>query len=158
MLRALSNHDIIHYFKKNLNFGGCISKDEMLRQEPLLRFNDRRFWVVNMENSNKGGGTHWILVSLLDPKHGIYFDSYATPPPRDILAFMKRYRSVNYMNEEQIQDIMSLSCGWYCLYIADQLTGGRKYLDILSDFTEDLKGYNESVLYEYFQNSKRLRP
>lgn len=157
-LRPLSNWDISRYYAKNPYFGGVISKDQLLDQESLLKYNDKRFWAINMEDSDKGGGSHWTLLSFLNPDYGVYFDSFSTPPPKDVLTFMKKYRGRNFMNEGEIQDIQSTSCGWYVIYVIDNLLKGRKYLDILEDFSyTDLKGYNEKVLKEYFKTNKRLR-
>ena len=156
-MRPLSNIDIAHYYQGNRLFGGVFSKDELKRQEPLLRFNDKKVWIINMEDSDAGGGSHWIVCSLLNPEHGIYFDSYSTPPPPDILKFMKRHRHQNFMNSAEVQSLKSTSCGWYCLYIINNLMKGRKFLDILDDFTDDLES-NEGVLRQYFNNDKKLRP
>jgi hypothetical protein len=156
-MRPLSNIDIANYYKRNPKFGGVFSKDELHRQESLLRFNDRRVWILNMEDSNAGQGSHWVVLSFLNPDYGIYFDSYAIHPPKSILDFMKRHRDKNVMNEGAIQSLKSTACGWYTIYIIDMLLKGRKYLDILEDFTDD-STKNEDVLYNYFKNSKKLRP
>jgi hypothetical protein len=111
-----------------------------------------------MEDSNEGGGSHWTVLSFLNPEYGTYFDSFSTSPPTDILTFMKKYRKQNYMNEGEIQDIESTSCGGYVIYVIDNLLKGRKYLDILEDFSyTDLQHHNEKVLKEYFKTNKRLR-
>jgi Fe-S-cluster formation regulator IscX/YfhJ len=156
-MRPLSNLDINHYYKRNPYYGGCVSKDQLKVIEPTLRFNDRRFWIVNLEDSSLPG-SHWQLVCLVNPDHGIFFDSYSTPPPREILEFMKRHRSINYMNEGEIQSLDSSSCGWFCIYVSDMLLKGRPYLDVLDDFHGDDYALNESVLEEYFRGKKRIRP
>ena len=156
-MRPLSNIDIGFYYRGNPLFGGVISKDELQSQERLLKYNDKRAWIINMEDSDAGGGSHWCLLSLLDGGNGIYFDSYATPPPKDVLNFMKRHRSNNFMNNTEVQSLKSTSCGWYVIYILNNLIKNRKFLDILDDFTEDLN-HNEKVLREYFKNDKKLRP
>lgn len=157
MFRPLSNVEIARYYSKNPRFGGVLSKDELKNQEYLLKYNDKKFWILNMENRNAGSGSHWVGLSFLDPQHGVYFDSYSTHPPRDILNFMKKYRITNYQNEGQIQSLDSISCGYFVIYIMDNLLKGRKYLDILDDFSYTDLDSNERVLQDYFKNNKKLR-
>lgn len=71
-LKELSNVDIDRMASSLRGYGGCMSKDE------LPRSLGRKFYVVNMQDSDKGGGTHWVLVDNRQQGKArpvIYFDS-----------------------------------------------------------------------------------
>jgi hypothetical protein len=53
-------------------------------------------------------------------------------------------------NNEQIQDLKSTSCGYFCIFVLDNLLKGRLYNDVINDFTLDNYEYNEGVLKKYF--------
>lgn len=69
-LKELSNVDIDNYCKSIPNYGGCLSKNE-LPNSGL----PQKFFVINMEDSDKGGGTHWVLLDNRKPHEVNYFDS-----------------------------------------------------------------------------------
>ena len=124
-MNELSNFEIDGFFKDNPWYGGCMSKDD-------LRGTDRKFYVLNL-GKPRAGGTHWVLMSMLAPV-GIYFDNFAVHPPPVIETFMKRFRVKNVMNTNIVQDIRTSSCGYFAIYVADQLCRGRFFTDIVDDF------------------------
>jgi hypothetical protein len=61
-MNTLSNIDIINIINKydlNYCFGGVYSKDKL----PLLKPNT--FYIINLENHNKGPGTHWTAFIII---------------------------------------------------------------------------------------------
>ena len=94
MSRTLSNFQINEYFSKNKRFGGCCCKDELVDKKP-----GNKFWIINMQDSKDGNGTHWVLVydcekgSRGPSKRCIYFDSYGISPPEEIKEFMRKSKS-----------------------------------------------------------------
>jgi hypothetical protein len=66
-------------------------------------------YVINMQSSTHGNGTHWIC---LDGHKKKYFDSYGQSPPVEIVQFCP---DVKY-NDEQYQAMNSSCCGYFCLY------------------------------------------
>ena len=155
-MRPLSSLDIKKYYKRNGNkyFGNVIPKDllqyESVKYKYVKPEHLKKFWIVNLDNS-LGDGTHWVLCSLLDPEYGVYFDSYGLSPPVEAIHFLKKYRKQIKTNTEDFQPINSSNCGYYCLYIADQLSKGVKFEDVLDDFTNQVR-YNDDKLQEYFEN------
>ena len=134
-MRELTNFDIDHFFRKNLKYGGCLAKD-MLYLEPrkYAGLDIKKFYIINMDD-HTGEGTHWVLCSLLNKDIGVYCDSFACPPPKEVLQFMKRYRDTNVMNDNIIQDVNSTNCGYFMCYVADQLSRGRLLIDIMAGFS-----------------------
>jgi len=148
-MKELSNFDIIDYFRYYTQFGGCFSKDEL---KPNKNVNGK-VYILNLEDSTKGGGTHWILVSFIDPKIGVFFDSMGeSNPPENILKIMKKNRKENIASSSQFQPLDSNKCGYYCCYMAMNLIKGRNFIDILSDFRANDKQYNEDLMKTFWEN------
>lgn len=142
-LHELSDLDIEAYYKHNKSFGGCFSKDR------AFELKDNHFYILNMDHPS-GPGTHWILVYLLNPKVGIYFDSFGAPPPTTILSYMRKHRAINYRNICDFQSLYSSSCGWFCIYVTDNLLNGRSFDSIERDFSTNIRA-NEALLRKYFK-------
>lgn len=157
-MKPLSNIDIDKYFRRNLYYGGTTSKDLLKVEERRYGGNlthTRKFWIVNLDDST-GPGTHWVLVSLLNPEISVYMDPFAVDPAREILAFMKKWRPESAMNENIIQDVNSTNCGYFCAYIAEQLCKGRYFIDVMDqDFKPEPKK-NEQMITEWAKNNKLL--
>ena len=142
-LPELSDQEISEHFRGESRFGGCFSKGS------IRRVKDGKFYILNMDEPT-GGGSHWILLSLMDPKVGIYFDSFAAPPPKSVLACLKKFRSTSLRNLTQVQALNASSCGWWTVYVAEQLMKGRPFNYIISDFNDEDRGDNERKLRKYF--------
>ena len=57
-----------------------------------------------------------------------------------------------YYSTIQLQDIKSSLCGYYCIYIIDQITSHRDFLDIIAqDFNND-EAVNDKYIMKYFKN------
>ena len=94
-----------------------------------------KFYILNLQNHYQDG-SHWVL--LFD---GDYYDSYGVVPTTAIAKFVNNY------NYHEYQGINKNSCGFYCLYIADNLLAGR---DAFYGLIPNKPQYNEDVLKKYF--------
>ena len=150
VLKELSNEQIEKYYMRYPKFGGTFSRTDL----PNKILN--KFYIVNMDKAT-GKGTHWVLVSNLNPSICIYFDSFGVSPPPEILHFMKTSGKECVYNTEDLQAYSSDACGWYCMYVADQLLKGRPLQFILDeDFTPDPEK-NEHLLQIYMKHGIRGR-
>lgn len=150
-LGALSNSDIDAYYAENEFYGGCLSKDQLKGLDPAAR----KFYIVNMEDSTRGNGTHWVAISNLKKRTSLYFDSYGFGAPDEIVRFCKAHSRKCYRNDAQIQCMESQACGWYCIFICDMLYQGFDYAEILNKFTDDCRT-NEEIIRLYFDESLPL--
>ena len=78
-MNELSNFeliDLIKDMKLDYHFGGVFSKD--LLPKDLIR---DKFYIVNLQDSDDGGGTHWTVFYFNKPLTSIYFDSYGFVAP-----------------------------------------------------------------------------
>ena len=151
-MKALSNFDINKYYIKNPYYGGCYSRD-LLKKVPHSITSTQRIYVVNIDPSySDNGGTHWIAVSTLNPQFGIIFDPFGVDPTEDCIDFVKNQcnRKYIYCNTNSVQDISSDSCGYFCLYVLDQLLLGKRFTEILSTFSTNRLD-NEKMLKNYFK-------
>ena len=99
--------------------------------------------VVNMEDSDKGQGTHWCLLYDCRPDVCIWFDSMGAPPPKKVLRFMKATGKTIEYNPDQLQMLGSIVCGYWCEYIA-KLLHSTGYS--LQEIVDELKKYTPAVL------------
>lgn len=150
VLKELSNDQIEKYYMRYPKWGGTFSRDDLPNKIA------NKFYIVNLD-SEKGKGTHWVMVSNLNPSICTYFDSFGVSPPPEILHFMKTSGKECVYNTEDLQAYSSDACGWYCMYVADQLLKGRPLQFILDeDFTLDPEK-NEHLLQVYMKHGIRGR-
>ena len=126
MANALSNLEIIDIIKnRNLekHFGGIFSKDQLPNE--LIK---DKFYIVNLQDHDEGGGTHWTVFYYNYPSTSIYFDSYGFIAPRDVQKRITPY----IFNDKDIQDFNSSACGFYCI----------AFIKFLHDKTDKEKMYN----------------
>jgi hypothetical protein len=71
------------------------------------------WYVINLQNSNEGGGTHWTCFKSINGNKIIeYFDAFGFSPPLEV--FERANGDILY-SERQIQDINATTCGWFCI-------------------------------------------
>ena len=74
----LSNFDIIKIIedmKLSHVFGGVYSKDQL----PTLQRN--KFYIINLQDSDAGKGSHWTVFFYNKPLTSIYYDSFGFIAP-----------------------------------------------------------------------------
>ena len=113
------------YYKHTPSFGGVFSRDNV----PSLREN---FYVVNLDDKS-GAGTHWVVIFNIGLPC-IYFDSFGVQPPEEVIGRMRKTNKHMIMNTYRIQDLNSINCGFFCIYVIDKLLRGRQFIDILTNF------------------------
>lgn len=141
----LNSQDIDEYYGDNKYYGGWFSIDQ-------LNFNikNNKFYIINFGEASSGG-THWCLIYNVKKSFTVYFDPFGLAPPLRILDFMKKNNPKQVvMSDQWIQDIDSVACGYYCLYVIDELLKNRDLLDIiLLDFNIDRQA-NEDTINNFY--------
>ena len=134
----LSNTDIERIANDELELPiiGVFSKDLL----PKERYEGS--YYINMQNSEDGGGSHWVLAKILKDNDGdhkaIYFDSFGVGMPKEVEAFLSPFKPIPY-NNRQIQDLPTTQCGYYCLYCDYYLNNLRRFEDISDDYENFLR-------------------
>jgi len=109
-------------------------------------------YIINMEDSDVGNGTHWVLLKIFPTKEVIYFDSFGLPFPEQIKDFVKGKIAIS---NREIQHIDATTCGYFCLACDDYMTHQKqhrpiyeRYDDFLNIFKGDTKN-NDEILLDY---------
>ena len=141
-MNTLSNIDIIkiiNSYDLDYCFGGVFSKDKL----PLLKPNT--FYIINLEDHNKGPGTHWTAFYYNTFK-SIYFDPFGFVAPLVVQNKIKPY----IYNDDEIQNIDTSSCGFYCIgfikFLYDKANKYNAFNVFIHVFKLDTVK-NEKVLY-----------
>jgi hypothetical protein len=151
-IELLSNLDIEELCHKlKLPLVQCCSKDK-LNIKPLDK---KSCYVINLDDFT-GSGTHWVAI-YVSGKNGFYFDSFSITPPRNVINFFKRYKIKWDYNKQQIQDLPSTACGYYCLYFLyymhknDNKQKELKFIcfKMIEPFDTDDQTKNDKILQKY---------
>ena len=73
-------------------------------------------YIVNIQSSNNGGGTHWTAL-IMTSKLSIYYDPFGLQPPQEIVEFGRRNGRKMIYSSDQIQHKDSVFCGWFSLFL-----------------------------------------
>ena len=145
-----SNFDLEDLAKKNnLPLVGIYSKDELPKRVKVGSY------IVNLQDSTDGQGSHWCLIKIFDKKNAIWFDSFGQALPLEVLSFLKHYKPVPYSNRH-IQNIDSSRCGLYCIACDRYMSTIKRrsmleqFDDFLNMFTADTKK-NDAILVGYLK-------
>ena len=140
-MNELCNFDIEQAMNKsgydNI-FHGCFLKDNV----PELKTG---FYIINLQSSKDGNGTHWCTLYVINPVYSIWFDPFGFPPPIEIEHLLKNY---NY-NKVDIQNIDSSTCGYYCIAFIKYMHGTDNPKTSLNTFINLFKQntkYNDKIL------------
>lgn len=109
-MALLSNYDIIEICNHlKLPLVGVFQKDKLPRDKPI------GYYIINLQSSTDGNGTHWVCLCNI-PGKKFYYDSYGMGPPQLVQKFMSGQKY--YINDTRLQSTNSTFCGWYCIAVA----------------------------------------
>lgn len=144
-LGELNNEQIDNYYRNNPYYGGNFSKND------INRIQDNKFYILNMDKENSGG-SHWVLLWLLNSQYCIYFDSFGIVPPSQIKTIANRFKNGFLMyNTRILQGINEADCGYWAIFVADHLLKGIDFITIMSWFSTKTES-NLHILQRYFKN------
>ena len=138
----LSNFDIIKIIedmKLSHVFGGVYSKDQL----PTLQRN--KFYIINLQDSDAGKGSHWTVFFYNKPLTSIYYDSFGFIAPLLVQENITPY----IYNENEIQNYKSSACGYYCIAFI-------KFLHNKTNKEEAFKTFLKLFNLQTFKNDKIL--
>ena len=138
-IRPLSNFDIIEYYTNFNQFGGVCSRDT------LPRVIKPKFYIVNLDEAD-GPGSHWVCIYNCNPGICYYFDSFGVDPCEEVLRFMKQTGKKIASSTYQIQQLGTIMCGYFCIYVCDQLLNNIPFCDILLQFDPTRYQNNDNII------------
>ena len=98
-------------------------------------------------------GSHWIATYVKDNVIN-YFDSFGMPPFQEIVNHAKEKNLTLLHQNQQIQNLYTTTCGYFCLYFLNEKHKPKgDYFDLLQVFDFDTNK-NESFIEHYFKKLK----
>ena len=105
--------------------------------------------VINMMDSNDGGGSHWVAMYMDGKSNVTYFDSYGASAPEEIRSLLRASDITTYkINATRLQGDKSTACGYYCLKFLDDMSDGMNHGNFLTQFDTDIEK-NENIIQAY---------
>jgi len=74
-------------------------------------------------------GSHWVTTYVKDNVIN-YFDSFGMLLLQEMLNHAKRKSLTLLHQNNQIQNILITTCGYFCLYFLNEMKKGTSYLDL----------------------------
>jgi hypothetical protein len=127
------------YYKGDSLFGGVYSIDNLPKK--ILN----TFYIVNF-NKQKEPGSHWVCVISINESRCYYFDSFGIYPPPEIKKFMYDSNTEILINTYRIQALDSMMCGYFCIYMINEMCKGRQFYDILLEFDPNNYKKNDQLI------------
>ena len=138
---SLSNIDIEEILKSQKIKVTVYMKDEL----PLTL--KRGFYVINLQSSTVGSGTHWTAL-YYNSKHSYYFDPFGFIAPTEVEQKLNEYT----FNNKQIQNLKSTACGYYCIafiiFMNKRKNKKLGFIIFVDEFSTNTKK-NDKLLYNY---------
>ena len=141
----ISNFDLLKWCQYlNIPINNVLSRDESIPHN-----HKQALFIYNLEPSYMSG-SHWVATFV---KNGIinYFDSFGMPPFQEIVNHAKRKNMTLLHQSDQIQNLLTTTCGYFCLYFLNETSKGRSYYDSLKVFNSHNTMENEKYIENYFK-------
>ena len=145
----MSNFDLLEWCKYlNIPIKNVLSRDQKVPHN-----HKQTLFIYNLEPSYMGG-SHWIATYA---KNNVinYFDSFGMPPFEEMLQHAKKKNVTLLHQNQQIQNLFSATCGWFCLYFLNEMNKGVDYFDLLQVFSNDTNK-NEKFIENYFRRLEKM--
>ena len=116
-------------------------------------------YIVNMQSSTAGSGTHWIAFFFFK-NICYYFDSFGASPPVEIINFIKKKKGSHLLfNNFIIQDLKSGNCGYFALAFLLYMWKNRQKESLRNVFNEFVNHFvdnttkNDDILKSFFAST-----
>ena len=142
MINTLSNFEIDKILKHyKINYNGIFQKDCLPNKL------ENGAYIINLQSSTDGNGTHWVALYKINDGYSLYFDSMGFLPPKEVEEKLHVY---DY-NDKQIQGLNSSSCGYYVIafiLFLSKYKSKKAFETFISLFCSNNSKKNEVILYK----------
>ena len=142
----LSNHNLI----KGCKYLNIPINDVLSRDENVPHNHKQALFIYNLEPAYMSG-SHWVATYVKDNVIN-YFDSFGMPPFQEIVNHAKKKNLTLLHQNNQIQNLKTATCGYFCLYFLNEMNKGNSYYDLLQVFDINDTMKNERFIEHYFRN------
>ena len=124
----LTNHNLLQWCK----YLKIPIKDVLSRDQTVPHNHTQTLFIYNLEPAYMSG-SHWVSTYAKD---GIinYFDSIGMAPFQEIVNHARNKNLTLVHQNDQIQNIITTTCGYFCLYFLNEIDKGNSYYDLLKVF------------------------
>ena len=98
-------------------------------------------------------GSHWVATYVKDNVIN-YFDNFGMAPFQEIVDHAQERNLTLLHQDQQIQNLYTTTCGFFCLYFLNEMHKNVDYFDLLQVFSTDTNG-NEKFMADYLIISSR---
>ena len=74
------------------------------------------------------------------------------PPFQELVDHVKKKKLILLHQNNQIQNINTTTCGYFCLYFLNEMNKGTSYYDLLKVFNNHDTMKNEKFIENHFKN------
>ena len=109
--------------------------------------------IVNLDSLGKQG-THWVccMPSNFQENELWYFDSLGMLYPHEFEKSAQKDKVNVIFNTAQYQNLLSVLCGYYYLFVLHKWSEGLDYCNILKPFSHTNTSHNKQLIRNYFIN------
>jgi hypothetical protein len=135
MVRPLSSLDILNYLKKD-SYSRRTFKKVLARDRLPKKIFYPSSYVINTDNHNEPG-EHWLAFFYDSSGYCTFFDSFARSPKEfQLEEFLDKTSNDWNHNTMRLQNMNSVTCGYYCVYFILLMSRGLQLADILVLFED----------------------
>ena len=121
----MSNFDLLEWAQYlKIPLKNVLSRDQKVPHNHQLGL-----FIYNLEPSYMSG-SHWVATYVRD-KVINYFDSFGMPPFQEMVDYAKGKNLTLLHQNSQIQNLLSSTCGYFCLYFLNEMHRGNDYFHLL---------------------------
>jgi len=139
----LNDEEIDDLLEDYDRFEGCFMKDTLKDELPLK---DNCYYIVNLQSSTDGNGSHWCCLYVLNQRIGVWFDPMGEGSPKEIEEL---FDTVVY-DDRDLQDYHATTCGYFCM-------GFIIYTYNAKNIFKSLKNYNKLFSHNLLRNDAILK-
>ena len=146
----MSNFDLLVWCRYlNIPIKSVLSRDQKVPHN-----HKQTLFIYNLEPSYMRG-SHWTSAYVKDNVIN-YFDSFGMMPFQEMVDHAKKQNVTLLHQDQQIQNLYSSTCGYFCLYFLNEMNKGVSYFDLLQVFRKDTN-YNEKYIERYFKKLEKTK-
>lgn len=99
--------------------------------------------IINTKPASHSG-EHWFAIYYDEDKKATFFDSYGYHPKTyGMEQYLKRTSKQFCFNQDQIQGVLSSTCGYYCVYFILLMSRGFSLFEIVNEFNKKDFDFND---------------
>ena len=111
----MSNFDLLEWAQYlKIPLKNVLSRDQKVAHNHKLGL-----FIYNLEPAYLSG-SHWVATYVKDNVIN-YFDSFGMPPFQEMVDHAKKKNLTLPHQNSQIQNLLSSTCGYFCLYFLNEM-------------------------------------